>query len=230
MRILIMGDSTMQQNYASTYPQVGWPQALPLFLNSKVEILNFARNGCSTKSFRDLGYFDKLLSVAKQGDYCFIEFGHNDQKSEDPLRYTEPFTTYSANLHQYIDELLEVGVTPIIFSPIYRRFFESNGCVSDICHGDYPAASEEVAKNRGLVYIDLTKLTKDLLSLLGDETSKKMYMYFEKDEYSNYPDGKHDNTHLRFDGAYLISKIVINELEKINHPLASYIKLEVKDE
>ena len=43
MRILIMGDSTMQQNFASTYPQVGWPQALPLFLNNKVEILNFAR-------------------------------------------------------------------------------------------------------------------------------------------------------------------------------------------
>lgn len=230
MRILIMGDSTMQQNYASTYPQVGWPQALPLFLNSKVEILNFARNGCSTKSFRDLGYFDKLLNAAKQGDYCFIEFGHNDQKSEDPLRYTEAFTTYSENLNRYIDELLEVGVTPIIFSPIYRRFFEADGSVSEICHKDYPIAAEEVAKSRCLVYIDLTKLTKKLLGLLGDEASKKMYMYFEKDEYNNYPDGKHDNTHLRFHGAYLISQIVIEELKKINHPLATYIKTEVKDE
>ena len=230
MRILIMGDSTMQQNYASTYPQVGWPQALPLFLNDKVQIINFARNGCSTKSFRDLGHFDRLLKEAKQGDYCFIEFGHNDQKSDDPLRFTEPFTTYSNNLNQYIDELLEVGVTPIIFSPIYRRFFENDGSVSSVCHGEYPDAAEQVAKSRGLVYIDLTKLTKELLSLLGDEASKKMYMFFEKDEYQNYPNGKHDNTHLRFHGAYLISQIVIRELSQMNHPLASYIKLEVKDE
>lgn len=230
MRILIMGDSTMQQNFASTYPQVGWPQALPLFLNNKVEILNFARNGCSTKSFRDLGHFDKLIKEAKVGDYCFIQFGHNDQKQEDPLRYTEPFTTYSANLNQYIDELLEVGVTPILLSPIYRRFFEKDGSVSDICHGDYPLAMKQVANERSLVFIDMTKLTKELLSLLGDESSKKMYMYFDKGEYNNYPEGKNDNTHLRFHGAYLISQLFINELIKINHPLASYIKLEVKDE
>ena len=65
---------------------------------------------------------------------------------------------------------------------------------------------------------------------LGEVRSRKMYMYFEKDEYANYPSGKHDNTHLRFDGAYLISQIVIRELSSMNHPIASYLKLEVKDE
>ena len=230
MRILIMGDSTMQQNFASTYPQVGWPQALPLFLNDKVSILNFARNGCSTKSFRTLGYFEKLLSASKSGDYCFIQFGHNDEKIEDPDRYTDPFTSYKDNLNIFIDELLEVGVTPILMSPIYRRFFLEDGSVSDVCHGNYPEAMKEVANERNLVFIDLTKLTKDLLGFLGEVKSRKMYMYFEKDEYANYPLGKHDNTHLRFDGAYLISQIVIRELSSMNHPIASYLKLEVKDE
>ena len=230
MRILIMGDSTMQQNFASTYPQVGWPQALPLFLNEKVEILNFARNGCSTKSFRDLGYFDKLINCSKPGDYCFIQFGHNDEKKDDPLRYTDPFTTYYSNLNQFVDELLEVGVTPILLSPIYRRFFEKDGSVSDICHGEYPAAIKQVALDRGLVFIDLTTLTKQLLSILGDEESKKMYMYFKENEYQNYPNGKTDNTHLRFEGAFRISQLVIRELSEMNHPIASYIKLEVTNE
>lgn len=34
MKIILMGDSTMQTNDASTYPQVGWGQMLSLFLKA----------------------------------------------------------------------------------------------------------------------------------------------------------------------------------------------------
>ena len=230
MRILIMGDSTMQQNYASTYPQVGWVQALPLFLNKHVEILNFARNGCSTKSFRDLGHFDKLLKSALKGDYCFIQFGHNDQKQEDPNRYAEANSDYKDNLNKFIDELLECGVTPIIMSSIYRRHFLSNGQISDICHGDYPLAAKEVAQSRGLVFIDACAITKEYLNMLGDEKSKKLFMYFDAGIYDNFPNGLSDNTHLRFDGAYQISKLIIEEFKKIDHPLIKYLQTEVVNE
>lgn len=230
MRILIMGDSTMQQNYADTYPQVGWPQALPLFLDKHVEIHNFARNGCSTKSFRDLGHFDRLKKCAKPGDYCFIQFGHNDAKEDNPLRYAEAHTDYYKNLHQYIDELEELGVTPILLTSIYRRFFEADGTISDICHGDYPDVMKKVAKERNLILIDACSVTKQYLNELGDEPSKRLFMQFGPGIYKNYPNGLYDNTHLRFDGAYEISRLIIEEFKKINHPIIKHLQTEVVDE
>ena len=48
--------------------------------------------------------------------------------------------------------------------------------------------------------------------------------------YSNYPNGLCDNTHLRFDGAYQISKLIIEEFKKINHPIINYLQTEVNNE
>jgi lysophospholipase L1-like esterase len=222
-----MGDSTMQHNYASTYPQVGWPQALPLFFNDEVEILNFARNGCSTKSFQDLGLFDDVMNKARKGDYCFIQFGHNDAKIDNPLRYTDSETTYKENLQFFIDKLESVRAVPVLFTSIYRRNFDSASSLLPNCHGKYPEAMKVVARMNNVLLLDMCTATYQLLQRLGNEASKRLFMHFEKGIYDNYPEGMRDNTHLRFDGAFAISKIFIDELIRINHPLCSFIKLEV---
>ena len=95
-RIITLGDSTMQFNNFSKFPQTGWPQALDRFV--KVPIKNFARNGRSTKSFIDQGLFQEALDEIKENDLVLIEFGHNDLKIADPLRYTEPYGSYQENL------------------------------------------------------------------------------------------------------------------------------------
>lgn len=223
MRIILMGDSTMQYNDATTYPQVGWGQMLTLFFNNKVKIYNFAKNGCSTKSFVDLGIFNRAIEKINKGSYCFIQFGHNDEKFDNPLRYTNKDTTYQDNLRMYINEVKKRGGTPILLTSIYRRFFDDNHVIQDDVHIGYPEAMIKVGLEENVLCLDICSKTKKLLSDLGDEKSKELFMIFEKNKYQNYPEGMFDNTHLRSDGAYAVAKVVSDSLIEIKHPLTRYL-------
>ena len=97
-RIFWAADSTVQTNNITTYPQTGIGQVFSLFVKDGVTVVNHAKNGRSTKSFMDEGRLKKIDEQIGAGDYLFIQFGHNDEKSEDPTRYTEPFSTFMENL------------------------------------------------------------------------------------------------------------------------------------
>lgn len=75
------GDSTVQYNSILTYPQTGIGQVFHLFVKPEVRIENHAKNGRSTKSFLDEGRFTVMLDRMGEGDFLFIQFGHNDEKS-----------------------------------------------------------------------------------------------------------------------------------------------------
>ncbi|MDD3171768.1 MAG: rhamnogalacturonan acetylesterase [Bacilli bacterium] len=169
MKIILMGDSTMQYNDATTYPQTGWGQMLPLFFNQDVAILNFARNGCSTKSFIDLGIFSKALNEVDETTYCLIQFGHNDQKKDNPLRYAERDTDYKDNLRHYIREIINRKGNPILITSVYRRFFDKNDDLIDDVHLGYPKAMMEVAQEMNIPCIDVCCQTKKMISYMGSE-------------------------------------------------------------
>ena len=67
------------------------------FFDDKVIVDNHAVNGRSSLSFINEGRWKKVLDRIKPGDYVFIQFGHNDEKSM-PDRHTDPGTTFDANL------------------------------------------------------------------------------------------------------------------------------------
>lgn len=229
MKLIFMGDSTMQNNDANTYPQVGWVQALPLFILEDIKIVNFAKNGCSTKSFIDLGLFNKVLSAIEDGDYCFIQFGHNDAKEDNPMRYTNPNTTYKENLRYFIQEICKRNATPILLTSIYRRKFDELGKIKPNVHLGYPQSMIEVGEETNTFVIDMCSLTKEYFASLGDEGSKHLFMNFQAEMYENYPLGLNDDSHLRFDGAYAISKIFVKEILKRNHYLRDIVKEHIKD-
>jgi len=54
-RIFWAGDSTVQTNDYTTYPQTGIGQVFSLFLKEGYCVENHAKNGRSTKSFMDEG-------------------------------------------------------------------------------------------------------------------------------------------------------------------------------
>ena len=101
--LYIAGDSTAAQKYADAAPETGWGMALPFFLHKDLPVANHAVNGRSSKSFVDEGRLDAVLGVIRPGDFLLIQFGHNDEKTADPARYTEPWTTYQDHLRLYID-------------------------------------------------------------------------------------------------------------------------------
>lgn len=209
----------MHQNDASTYPQQGWGEALGMFFDC--EILNFAMNGCSTKSFIDLGYAKKAIDSSSRGDWVIIQFGHNDEK-DDPLRHTDPYTTYQKNLSYLLDQFRRRGVNVIFCTSISRRIF--NGDKIEDTHGDYPNAMIDLASRLGVECIDLCSLTKKKFEEFGEKFTTSYFMIFGPNDYPNYPEGKFDNTHLRWEGAYLIASMFVNELKRIDSPLRDKLK------
>ena len=222
MRILCLGDSIMQYNDYTTFPQTGWVQILTRFFPDTTEWLDFARNGRSTKSFIDEGRFLRVMSEARKGDFALIQFGHNDEKIADPTRYTTPEKggVFRKNLAYFVRELRSKGVLPILLTPMARRMFE-NG-VPKNSHGDYLQAIVETAAEENCPCIDMARLTMNLLEKEGFDASRRFYMNFDANLYENYPEGKDDNSHLRADGAFAFSKIAAEEIKKISEKFPEY--------
>lgn len=218
--VYMVGDSTMSNKKAEVYPETGWGQVFDEFFDEQVTVHNHAVNGRSTKSFITEGRWQTVLDSLKQGDYVFIQFGHNDQKDQDSARYTDPYGTYSQNLEKYVRESRDKGATPILLTSIVRRKFDENGQLLDT-HGDYPLAMRAVAKELDVGLIDLQKLTADLVQSMGDEPSKEVYLWTEPND--RFPEGRQDDTHLRVVGAKKVAELVANELVKLPNDLAGHV-------
>src|SRR5574344_136978 len=216
MRFLALGDSLLQENGPDTYPQKGWIQMLPLFLTapSQNAILDFAKNGRSTKSFQDEGLFAQALEAALPGDVAFISFGHNDEKKEAPLRYTAPFGAYQKNLALMAKTLQEHGVSPIFVTSMSRLHYDEKGTLLRT-HGDYPKAMKEVAQSLGLPCLDLEELSYQDLAKRDFEANKRNYMVLPPNAYPNYPEGLDDCSHLSETGAKYVIRLLLPEMKKI---------------
>lgn len=130
-KLFIAGDSTAAAKDPSQKPMAGWGEYLGRFLKPPLVIDNRAVNGRSTKSFLDEGRWAAIEQDLRAGDAVLIQFGHNDEKKEDPLRYTDPDTEYRSNLRHFIESTGErrrfclppsaVGVLPPMAFPIRSR-------------------------------------------------------------------------------------------------------------
>ncbi len=196
----LMGDSTMaEKDLPKAGEERGWGMMLQNFLNpEEVKVINYAQNGRSTKSFIDLGLWDKVYNAIQPGDYVFIQFGHNDAKADDPARYAPAYGAYQDNLRLFIDGVREKGGVPVLLTPVARRWFKE-GSLDRNCHTDYPAAMKAVAAEKNVVLLDVTTPTLDWIEGLGDEASKAYFMIST---------GKNDNTHLVPAGARKVTEIV----------------------
>ena len=59
-KIFWAGDSTVQTNDYTTYPQTGIGQVFSLFIKEEYQVCNYAKNGRSTKSFMDEGRLNDI--------------------------------------------------------------------------------------------------------------------------------------------------------------------------
>ncbi|MEV6824985.1 rhamnogalacturonan acetylesterase [Amycolatopsis sp. NPDC051102] len=209
--VYIAGDSTASTYTSAQAPRAGWAQAVPVFLTSNAVAVNVAKSGASSKSFIDLGRLDHILGLIKKGDYLLISFGHNDEKADDPTRYTEPSTTYKQYLSQYVDKSRAKGAIPILLTPVERRHFGSAGVITP-SHGAYPAAMRELAAAKRVPLVDLTALSTALWNRAGVEGTKKYFMIFPAGKYPNYPSGSSDNTHFQAAGAIEVARLVATAL------------------
>jgi lysophospholipase L1-like esterase len=209
-RIFLLGDSTCADKSEDKHPETGWGMVLQQLVKKQWQVVNLAENGRSTKSFLEEGLFDRCLGQLSEGDWVFIQFGHNDSK-DDEQRHTDPWTTYQGNLILMTDTVLEREAHPVLLTPICRRRFDEQGNLVQT-HGDYPKAMISLAKSRNYPVLDMTKKTYQLLAYLGPKESKKLFLHLEKQEHPNYPDGAADDTHLNEWGANVVANLTLAQL------------------
>jgi lysophospholipase L1-like esterase len=224
LTLFMAGDSTMADKpLVPAYPERGWGQLLPLYFKASVRVENHAMNGRSTRSFiaerRWKGIMDKL----QPGDYVIVQFGHNDEKTNNGARVTEPFGSFKQNFERFVREVREKKALPILATPIARRRFDKEGKFFDT-HGDYPEAIRQVAKEQAVPLLELHTKTCELLKELGPEQSIKLFNYATPGEYAKLPEGLKDDTHLNAFGATRVCDLAIEEIIREIPELALHLK------
>jgi lysophospholipase L1-like esterase len=217
--VFLAGNSTVVDQ--DREPWAAWGQMLPAFFApGAVAVANYAESGETLRSFRAERRLEKIWSMAKPGDYLFIEFTHNDQKPG--ANYLEPFTTYKATLKEWITEARMRHLIPVMVTSMHRRNFDSLGNLVNTL-GDYPEAMRQVALEEECSLIDLNAMSKALYEAWGPEESEKAFVHYAAHTFPGQDADLKDNTHFNTYGAYQLAKCVVNGIAGSHLPLAQYI-------
>jgi lysophospholipase L1-like esterase len=221
-KIILVGDSTMSIKETKAYPETGWGMPFVFFWDSTVQVINFAKNGRSTKTCINEGIWNNAINTVQKGDYVLIQFGHNDESIEKKDRYTTP-EEYTNNLTMMVTATKEKGGYPVLITPVSRRKF-NNENQAIATHAEYSALVKKVAASNNIPLIDLDEQSKQLYQTMGVENSKLLFLQLAKNEHPNYPDGKTDNTHFNELGARLIAQLVLKNLQTLQLPIVERIR------
>ena len=217
--VFLAGNSTVVDQ--DDDPWASWGQMFPLFLKKGIAVANHAESGLSLGSFLSSNRLKKVLSLAKSGDYLFIEFGHNDQKEKGPE--DGAYNSYSERMRYFVNEFRKKGGIPVIVSPANRRSFGDDGKISNSL-GDYPDAGRKVADELNVPFIDLNGMTKTLYESLGVEDSKKLFVIYPANSFPGEPNALNDNTHFNSYGAYQLAKCITEGIKSNNLGIKKYLR------
>lgn len=221
--IYLAGDSTMAQKLPEERPETGWGEMLgSFFQDGKITIDNRAQNGRSTRTFIEEKRWQAIVEQLKEGDYVFIQFGHNDESKEKVDRYTPP-ADYRNNLVRFISDVRVRKAFPVLLTPVMRRRFDKDGTLQDT-HGEYPDIVRGVAMEYRVPLIDMHRSSAKALQQYGPEESRKLFLQLKPNENANYPKGIEDNTHFNPVGATVMAGLAVDGIRQQKLGLAKYLK------
>ncbi|OKP75544.1 hypothetical protein A3842_19840 [Paenibacillus sp. P3E] len=212
--LYIAGDSTAAQKGGGEKPMTGWGEFFQEHFGPEITVDNRAVNGRSTRSYLAEGRLEDIAKDFRSGDYLLIQFGHNDQKVEDPARYTDPATEYRRNLLTFIDFARNYGGYPVLLTSVSRRRFTSGGEPDPLAIGPYPEAVREVAAQTGTPLLDIFASSQQLYRALGEEGSRQLFMHLPANDHPNYPVGITDDTHFSKEGAARVADLVAGAIRQ----------------
>ena len=223
--IFLAGDSTVTDQ--SHDPWASWGQMFPVFLvPGKVAVANYAESGETLKAFENEKRFKKIFSMAKAGDYLFIEFTHNDQKPGG--NHLDAFTTFKETLKKWVAEAKNRNITPVLVTSTQRRKFDTTGHIENTLL-DYPEAVRQTAKEEDIAVIDLSAMSKRLYEALGEEGSVNAFVHYPANTFPNQDKALADNTHFNMYGAYELAQCVVSSIRQQNLPLKKYVRKGTKE-
>lgn len=223
-KVYLIGDSLMQDYNYLSYPQYGYGSIFRNFAKEGVEVVNLAKAGCSTKSFIEQGRFKIVVDEIKEGDLLIIEFGNNDEKVEDPNRYTNKDKEFLENIRYFYDTAINNKANAIILTSPTRFIVKDNILIDS--HLGYPQALYQYARKNKLNIIELNQITQNIYNFIGFDNVKKYHLIYPKDKYYRFLEGVSDTSHYSFEGALLICVIVLYYLQNFKFYDEYFIRLE----
>jgi lysophospholipase L1-like esterase len=206
IRIVLVGDSTVTDDS-------GWGAGFKRLATDKVEVINTAANGRSSKSFIDEGRWAEAL--ARRGQYYLIQFGHNDEPGKGPERETDPDTTYRANMTRYVDDVRAIGATPILVTSLVRRLYGDDGTIRTT-QTPYVDVVRTLAADKKVPLVDLHAISLADAEKAGDAVWTDRSPRDEK--------GQVDRTHLNAKGSEVVGRMVVEALVKVVPELAPILR------
>jgi lysophospholipase L1-like esterase len=226
--IFIAGDSTAARGRGDA--QQGWGVPFADYLNlEKVNLVNAARGGRSSRTFVNEGLWDKMLADVKKGDTVLIQFGHNDGGSIDArpqrgsipglgeetqqvtnLTTNQPETvhTFGWYVRKMIADVKAKQANPIVLSLTERNIWRDGRIERG--SGRYSAWNRQLALDTQVPFVDVMNLAADKLEELGAEKTKELY--------------QQDVVHYTAAGADLHAAIVISGLKGLRpSPVANFL-------
>jgi lysophospholipase L1-like esterase len=195
--IWLVGDSTVRNGRGDgANNQMGWGDELaPYFNLSKVNVVNRAIGGRSSRTYITEGHWADVLAMIKAGDVVLIQFGHNDggplddparargslpgtgdetKEIDNPvLKQHETVHTFGYYLTEYVKDTKSKGATPILCSLIPRKIWKDGKIVRST--DTYAGWTREVATEQHVDFIDLNEITARKYDALGPAAVEPLF-------------------------------------------------------
>ena len=234
--VFVIGDSTVKNGRdKGDLGQWGWASFFDRFFDAtKITVENHALGGRSSRTFLTEGLWQNVLEGLQEGDYLFIQFGHNDGgpfdtgrarasikgAGEESKTYTmeatggpETVYTFGHYMRHYIEQAKAHGVKVIALAHTPRNNWENGKMVR--VTDTYAKWTRQAAENEGVCYIDANDLCAKEYEKIGQEATKPYYK---------------DNVHTSYIGAITNGNTIAKATYNLkNCDLKKYMKKEAID-
>jgi lysophospholipase L1-like esterase len=229
--LFLIGDSTVRNGRGDgAKGQWGWGEPIvEYFDRAKINVVNRAVGGLSSRTYLTLGHWDRVLAMLKPGDFVMMQFGHNDNgplddtarargtlkgTGDDTREIDNPLTkkhevvhTYGWYLKKFIADTRAKGATPIVCSLIPRKIWTDGRIARD--SASYAGWAAQVARSEGVGFVDLNERIARRYDELGPEKVEPLF--------------GDPHTHTSRAGAELNAEVVVEGLKALpGNPLAKY--------
>jgi lysophospholipase L1-like esterase len=166
-------------------------------LKPGIAVANYADSGETSASFRS-GFWGPAKALLRAGDYVFIQFGHNDQKSN--------VAGFTSGMMSYITDARNANAIPVLFTPPARK----SASTTDTGFAGLDQQTRDLAKAQNVTLVDLTNLSLDYYRTLPD----KSVVFATPSE----------STHFSETGASALSGLVVKSLKTSTLALADFVR------
>jgi lysophospholipase L1-like esterase len=214
--------------------QWGWGHAIAdLFDPTKINVVNRAVGGLSTRTYTNNGYWKSTLALIKPGDFVIMQFGTNDSGAiNDHFRARasipgvgdeqvvidnmmtkkrEVVHSYGWYLRQFIEQARAKGATPIVCSLPPQKRWDLQGHIRRIAN--FIDWTRAVAQQEHIGFINLDEIVAERYDTLGHDAVMKLFPQVIPDEHE----------HTNRAGSLVVAECVVSGLKLLQpDPLAAY--------